>query len=961
MSEYKGMHWLKCDLHVHTPEDNRHWLDDELRLGEPRRPRTEGQCDESGIQEKARQFLRRCHELNLQVIGVTDHNLFAKTDTRDWFLVHLVEQNRPVARDMKKEPLCIFPGFEVDIGYHVLCLFAPAHRQGDIERINSILTKLGLPEDSRFGNSVPELLRYNGQNVSLKKLIEIVQGEHGGIVIAAHADQDHGIFDKTAYNKDYQHPELYCVELTQNPPAHKHGEILAGRNSHGHRVHNQPAWIMSSDAKSLKTDENGMPPANSLGYRYTWVKMSEPSIESLRQAFLDHESRIMVTADITTDINPEYRQKHARILSVSIHDAEFLEDQTVVLSPNLNCIIGGRGSGKSTIFEGMRLALGKGDDPKADDQTKEKIGRAKELLTKKIGTEVRVRWHSRDGVEDTLVFSAADRGCRVEGRTVTDLPAYLKGIPAQFFSQQQLNRMTERSGNMLLSLLDDFIREDLNRLEAREREIRSSINQLFAAKETLALVEKDVSRLNQEMLELDRQWNARAALQDEAKKHQGAQAASRYIDKIRKAIEEDGARLTQEAADIAEGHSPAGSQVERWPEGAWFEELDNKILAARENLQAEVEAAVSKYRKTINALFDNDERWSAVRVSLDTADERFIAACQEKGIAPEDVSRIQEINQQRQEKKQDLDIKKQEKNRLVEQTRKIGDIFTNLQEVWTNIHQCRRDMAQKVNDAARTETRNVIKVTVDYSADEVHFASIWDGLYLDRRTRLGRNWEDVRDIFFRQFRSQAPETGDGSTYPVPVWEMIQKWLDAPDTVPHDVKESIERLNLSFEDISSQLTVNSRKQWETARTICVSDRVDMVLYRPDGTKAGSISDRSLSDGQRNTAALAMLLAQGDFPLLLDQPEDELDSNFIYRELVPMLRRLKDHRQIILVTHNANLPVNGDAELVYAMETRDGHGRRLAEGGLDQESVAGAVLEIMEGSEEAFKRRREKYHF
>lgn len=960
MSEYKGIRWLKCDLHVHTPEDNRHWLDDELKLGEPRRPRTEGQCDESGIQEKARHFLRRCHELNLQVIGVTDHNLTTKTDPRDWFLVHLVEQNRSVARDMGRKPLYIFPGFEINIGFHVVCLFAPARKQADIECINTILTKLGLPKDSRFGESGPELLRRNSQNVSLKKLVEIVQGEDGGIVIAAHADQKDGIFEKNSYNKDYQHPELYCIELTQNPPSSKHRDILAGGKAHWQRD-KQPAWLMSSDAKSLKTDENGLPPANSVGYRYTWIKMSEPSIESLRQAFLDHESRIMVSTDITSDVNPESRQKHARILSVSIHDAEFLEDQTITLSPNLNCIIGGRGSGKSTIFEGVRLALGKEDDLKADNRTKEKIGRAKELLIKNLKTEVKVRWRSRDGVEDALVFSPADMGCRIDGRTVADLPAYLKGIAAQFFSQQQLNRMTEKSGNLLLFLLDDFIREDLDHLEAREREIRSSINQLFAAKETLALVEKEVSRLKQEMEELDRQWNARASLQEEARKHQGAQAASSYVDKIMEAVEEDSVRLSQDAADIVEGHSPPGSQVERWPEGSWFEDLDNKVLAARENLQAEVEAAVSKYRQTINALFDKDERWPSIRAGLDTADERFIAACQEKGIDPEDVSRIQEINQQRQVKKQELEIKTQEKNRLAEQTRKIGEMFTNLHDVWMKMHQCRRDMVQKVNEAARTETRNVINVTVDYFADEGHFEGIWNSLYSDRRTRLGRNWEEVGTEFFKHFRSRMTEAGESAMHPVPVWEMIQKWLDAPDTIPDDVKESIGRLNLSFEEIALQLTVNSRKQWETARTTCVSDRVDMVLFRPDGTKAGSISDGTLSDGQRNTAALAMLLAQGDFPLLLDQPEDELDSNFIYRELVPMIRRLKNRRQIILVTHNANLPVNEDAELVYALETRDGHGKRLAEGGLDQETVANAVLEIMEGSEEAFKRRREKYHF
>ncbi len=127
--EYQGMRWLKCDLQVQTPEDSAHWADDDLRLGEPRRPKVDGVHCENSIQEKARIFLTRCHELKLDVIGITDHNFSQKTDPRDWFLTHLVEQNKRVAREVGRNPLVIFPGFEVSIGYHVLCLFPPAKKQ----------------------------------------------------------------------------------------------------------------------------------------------------------------------------------------------------------------------------------------------------------------------------------------------------------------------------------------------------------------------------------------------------------------------------------------------------------------------------------------------------------------------------------------------------------------------------------------------------------------------------------------------------------------------------------------------------------------------------------------------------------------------------------------------------------------------------------------------------------------
>ncbi len=79
------------------------------------------------------------------------------------------------------------------------------------------------------------------------------------------------------------------------------------------------------------------------------------------------------------------------------------------------------------------------------------------------------------------------------------------------------------------------------------------------------------------------------------------------------------------------------------------------------------------------------------------------------------------------------------------------------------------------------------------------------------------------------------------------------------------------------------------------------------------------------------------------------------------LVPMVRKTKIHRQMIIVTHNANIPVNADAELVYALQAKGGRGVCRAQGGLDRPEITQAVLDIMEGSEEAFRRRKEKYHF
>ncbi len=192
------------------------------------------------------------------------------------------------------------------------------------------------------------------------------------------------------------------------------------------------------------------------------------------------------------------------------------------------------------------------------------------------------------------------------------------------------------------------------------------------------------------------------------------------------------------------------------------------------------------------------------------------------------------------------------------------------------------------------------------------------------------------------------------TTPTNPWDQVEHWMKDASKMPAEHRDLAPDLHKHLNSIQNE-------RWETTRLIRVRDSVDLKMYRPDGTAVGSLQEGKLSDGQRNTAVLAILLAEGFGPVLIDQPEDELDSAFIYQQLVPLLRKVKLHRQIVVVTHNPNLPVNGDAELVIALETKGGRGVLRAHGGIDREEVNHAVLDIMEGSRDAFRKRREKYGF
>ena len=106
---------------------------------------------------------------------------------------------------------------------------------------------------------------------------------------------------------------------------------------------------------------------------------------------------------------------------------------------------------------------------------------------------------------------------------------------------------------------------------------------------------------------------------------------------------------------------------------------------------------------------------------------------------------------------------------------------------------------------------------------------------------------------------------------------------------------------------------------------------------------------------------MLSANSEKPLIIDQPEDNLDGEFIYSTLVPVLRRAKERRQVIIVTHNANVAVLGDAEQIIVMKANNDRAEIVSRGSIDHSETRDATCSILEGAKEAFTRRAKMYGF
>jgi hypothetical protein len=116
----------------------------------------------------------------------------------------------------------------------------------------------------------------------------------------------------------------------------------------------------------------------------------------------------------------------------------------------------------------------------------------------------------------------------------------------------------------------------------------------------------------------------------------------------------------------------------------------------------------------------------------------------------------------------------------------------------------------------------------------------------------------------------------------------------------------------------------------------------------------------SAGQMTASILAFILAYGSLPIILDQPEDDLDNHLIYNFVVEQVRRKKLRRQVIIITHNPNIVVNGDAELVHSLAFVNGRIEIARSGCLQDRDVRDEICQVMEGGAQAFERRYRRIH-
>ena len=132
----------------------------------------------------------------------------------------------------------------------------------------------------------------------------------------------------------------------------------------------------------------------------------------------------------------------------------------------------------------------------------------------------------------------------------------------------------------------------------------------------------------------------------------------------------------------------------------------------------------------------------------------------------------------------------------------------------------------------------------------------------------------------------------------------------------------------------------------------------LLWRPDASREFKFL-KNCSIGERGTALLSVILVAGTEPLIIDQPEDDLDHFFLFQTLTPIIKHVKKRRQLVFATHDANIVINGDAEHIMIVSTSDGQRGAVVSTTIENLDTREKMLEILEGGETAFRQRRRKY--
>ena len=924
-----GARWFKMDLHVHTIDDHpggRAGLPAGL-TGDP--------ADPDVLSRYATRFLRSAIDNGVQVIGLTPHSPRAGSTPESSAVWRIVEEWNYGADDdgtpFREKIYAVFPGFEPNVndgssGVHLLFLFDP-----EIGR-DRYLALYDAIMDGRapWEYSALRLTPRDADDIFETLDRSQLEGSQSAapwryIALAPHFQGAHGIFREMRSGVLERFPcaRLAGYELGDDKLPSDFGK---GRKPisflQPFMEEHRQGFFHASDAYSIEA----------LGDRHTWVKLASPRIEALRQAFIANDSRIRIgfernddgemapisgAPDVMLSNRPWLKTVDVRG-AASFFGSKGNARSQIRLSPDVTCIIGGSMTGKSTLLDGLRIHVGA---PLPNDTS--------------IREQVKAR--GRD------IFAAGAPEVEIDcpGSDPTAPP--LERWPARFFAQNELQRLSI-DASAVEDILARLVPPETRRIAERDEELQALDTQLRDMTKRLAELDDRLAEAEQAFA---RARNARDALTTFSEAgveglHQASRDRQRWTEVMRIAerirTEIHRVSLTVDSLDVPESeHS-----------GTTGAPVPESVAPDDGNLERRWNRVGEQVRNVEQALNDWIEDVARIATTLEKSqDERRIAverALAERGLDAGKLREIQELNRQA--------------SLLPSHAANLARTRKDLRDAEKRFALMRSERLVLIGEQREAFDRVVAEVEREFGrrirarrADNGDCRPLDQFLRTLKQKGITRWWNDLKE-----HQRPSPDALIDGLGPETSHQSWQEWLESLDLESPDPLADMGMSDAVQATFRESITRERRRELEALRC---PDLYLLELRMDDGSYRRL---DELSGGQRVSVLLSLLLETEDTrPLVIDQPEDELDNRFLFETVLPALKKLKGRRQVIVATHDANIVVNGDADMVIQLEATAKRGRVACSGAIEEPHVRDAIVRTVDGGEEAFRLRRRKYGF
>lgn len=854
-------------------------------------------------------ILKQCRENEIDVVGLADHGS--------------VEESESLRQTLEEGGITVFPGFEISSSekIHMVCLYSETT---DKSQLNGYLAQLMRRNFSELANDST-----HPSSLSCEDIAQIILNQQNGFWYAAHMTGRNGLLKLDGSGDNYKHlwkkddwviagqipGSIDDLEgISDERVKRKYREIIENKNPDYKRT--KPIAIIN--AKDVwKPEDLSVRSASCL------IKMTKAEFSPFRNAFHDPESRICLNHNL-----PEHH--FSRIESIEWKGTGFFNDNKIRFSKHLNAFIGGRGTGKTTLIESIRYALGLDSGRAPESIYKNNLYNAQIILE---------------------VYSKAQNGQTFEiSRRYGEQPVvkYKNGeishlIPKDILPEIEILGQSEileieKDVSKQRALIDRFL-PDIERYNKIQSEIKNKLQinrkHLVNAWETQDREEQQTAEKNK-IKEQTRHFQ-KLGIEDKLK---NAKLLNRERTIIERVDEQTG-KLEKWLDDYDEIFDLAflnDATLETLPGKAQLKKLQTLLQQLKNEFDVQVDILKQKHRDHLSLLDKKKHDWNeAAEVARNNLMEAIARLPEYAGKSGK------EIGNQYTQLLERSEI-------LTRQLQQTGAYQNHLKQLQKERESLLEEYRQNTFERFSKLSSTLDNVNKDKLSKKIRI-----------KITRGADREALKNFLL---------TIDG------IGETKVAWVDAIESVPDLIQWSKWLLSGNEQallkthktdgltsGIAEKLKSLPKEKLLELQEIELQDKpsIELNVAHKGGETYRHLED--LSTGQRCTAILNLLLLDRDDPLIIDQPEDHLDNAFIAERIVQDLRKFKTDRQFLFATHNANIPVFGDAELIVVLSSKNIN-KTITEdclGSIDKPEIQKQAADILEGGRAAFDMRKRKYGF